>query len=263
MKRNLPARWIILHLNSVLHFKNRFSTRIIWILFICLSPFITRSQQWQILANEQQIASAASSFTHIATALDGAITVPYVVYTEAGIAKVKKYDGDNWIAVGSNVSDGNATHTRIYIDDNGKIYVSYVDAANGNRLAVKTFNESTGTWEPLNGDANNLYLSVGSVTNTIGQFNSTPRSSLAFASDNTPYIIYAEGAGLNPFVKRFNGSTWEIVGGDMVSAQRAIGVSIAIDNNDIPYIVYINHATATSSTGNLIVYKLRLIHGLI
>jgi hypothetical protein len=41
----------------------------------------------------------------------------------------------------------------------------------------------------------------------------------------------------------------------MIAAQRAIGVGIAIDQNDIPYIVYINHATATSTTGNMIVYK--------
>jgi hypothetical protein len=42
-----------------------------------------RAQQWTIIANEQQIASETSSFTHIVTALDGAITVPYVVYTES------------------------------------------------------------------------------------------------------------------------------------------------------------------------------------
>ena len=207
------------------------------------------------IANEQQIASETSSFTHIVTALDGAITVPYVVYTESGIGKVKKFDGENWVAVGDNVSAAAVTHTRIYIDDNSKLYVTYVDAANGNRLAIKTFNELTQLWQPLNNDPANLYVSAETVTNTIGQFASTPRSALAFSSDNTPYVIYGEGAALNPFVKRFNGTAWETVGGGMIAAQRAIGVGIAIDQNDIPYIVYINHATATSTTGNMIVYK--------
>jgi len=218
-------------------------------------PCITRAQQWVTIGSEQQIASEISSFTHMVTAIDGSITIPYVVFTESGIAKVKKFDGENWIAVGDNVSAGNVTHTRIYIDENGKLYVTYVDASNGNRLAVKTLNDVSQLWQPLNGDVNNLYVSAETVTNTIGQFNSTPRSGLAFSSDNTPYIIYGEGAALNPFVKRFNGSIWETVGGGMIAAQRAIGVGIAIDNTDIPYIVYINHATPTATTGNMIVYK--------
>src|SRR5262245_32849583 len=41
----------------------------------------------------------------------------------------------------------------------------------------------------------------------------------------------------------------------MVAAQRAIGVWIAIDDSNIPYIVYINHAAANSTTGNIVVYK--------
>src|SRR4030095_15664081 len=225
--------------------KNLLLSRVIIPLSLLL-PICSQCQQWVIIANEQQIASETSSFTHIVTVLDGAITVPYVVYTESGIAKVKKFDGDNWIAVGDNVSTGAATHTRIYADENSKLYVRYVDAANGSRLAIKTFNEATQLWQPLNNDAANLYISAETVTNNIGQFASTPRSALAFSSDNTPYVIYGEGAALNPFVKRFNGTTWETVGGGMIATQRAIGVGIAIDQNDIPYIVYINHATPTA-----------------
>ena len=235
--------------------KNLLPACAILILSALLLPLISKAQQWVIIANEQQIASEASSYTHIVTVLDGAITVPYVVYTESGIAKVKKFDGDNWVAVGDNISSGAATHTRIFADENGRLYVAYVDVPSGNKLAVKTFNDVTQLWQPLNDDAANLYVSTQTVTNTIGQFSSTPRCALAFFSDNTPYIIYAEGASLNPFVKRFNGTAWEVVGGGAIAAQRAIGVGIAIDQDDVPYIVYINHATATSTTGNMIVYK--------
>jgi hypothetical protein len=225
--------------------------------WLCLMlPHIAQTQTtWQVIANENQIATATSAYTHIATAIDGAMTIPYVVYTEAGIAKVKKFDGTSWLAIGDSVTTTTATYTRIYIDGNTKLYVTYVDVANSNRLAVKTFNETTQLWEPLNGNTDNLYVSAETVTNTIGQFNTTPRSALAFASDNTPYIIYAEGTALNPFVKRFNGAAWETVGGGMIAAQRAIGVGIAIDSTDIPYIVYINHASATAATGNMMVYK--------
>lgn len=227
----------------------------VWLCLVLPSIAQTQTTTWQVIANEDQIASATSAFTHITTTTDGAVTIPYVVYTEAGIAKVKKFDGTSWTAVGDSVTTTTATYTRIYIDENNKLYVTYVDAANNNRLAVKTFNETSNAWEPLNGHADNLYLSTETVTNTIGQFNSTARSALAFASDNTPYIIYAEGAALHPFVKRFNGTAWETVGDSMIAAQRAIGVGIAIDSTDIPYIVYINQATATSTTGNMMVYK--------
>ncbi|HET6995186.1 MAG TPA: hypothetical protein VFI06_09415, partial [Chitinophagaceae bacterium] len=237
MKTDLRRSWVIIPLSFL------------------LLPFYSGAQQWVPIATEQQIASETSSFTHIVTALDGAITVPYVVYTESGVARVKKFDGENWVAVGDDVSQATVTHTRIYIDDNGKLYVTYVDAANGNKLAIKTLNELTQLWQPLNNDPANLYISAETVTNTIGQFASTPRNALAFSSDNTPYVIYGEGAALNPFVKRFNGTSWETVGGGMIATQRAIGVSIAIDQNDIPYVVYINHATATATTGNMIVYK--------
>lgn len=162
-------------------------------LFACfLSPNV--HAQWPITGNEQQIASGASNYTHIAIATEDVATVPYVVFTEANIAKVKKYsDSATWQQVGSDVSTGNASYTRIYIDANNKLYVSYVDAADGNRLALKTYNAVMDIWEPLNGDANNLYLSAGAVTNTITQYNSTPRSSLAFDTSNVPYIIYGEG----------------------------------------------------------------------
>jgi hypothetical protein len=213
-----------------------------------------QGQQWPVIASEQDIASSVSNYSAIATSLDGAVTSTYVVYTESNIAKVKKFDGSSWEAVGSPVSDGSATYTRIYIDDNGRILVSYVDASNGNRLAVKTYNQALNVWEPLGG-ASNLYVSTGSVTFSTGQYSSTPRSALAFDGNNVPYIIFSEGAGLNPYVKKFNGTGWETVGGMPVSTQRAIGVGIAIDGNDVPYIVYINQATATSTTGNLVVYR--------
>ena len=64
MKKNLLRSWVMIPFALLL-----------------LSSSL-KAQQWVIIANEQQIASETSSFTHIVTALDGAITVPYVVYTD-------------------------------------------------------------------------------------------------------------------------------------------------------------------------------------
>lgn len=39
-----------------------------------------------------------------------------------------------------------------------------------------------------------------------------------------------EGSALNPTVKRHNGTAWELVGIGAISADRAVGVGIAIDS---------------------------------
>ena len=230
-----------------------------FLLLISLACSPVYAQQWVIHGNEQQVASATSNYTAITTTVEGeegTLTVPYFVFTEANIAKVKKYNAGAWEQVGNDVSAGTATYTRIYSDRNNKLFVTYVDAANGNRLAIKTYNPSTSLWEPLNGDANNLYVSAGSVTNSLSQYNSTPRSSFAIDTSNRPYIFFGEGANLNPTVKRYNGSSWETVGAGPASSDRAIGVSIAIDSaTNIPYIVYLQQATSTSTTGTIIVYR--------
>jgi len=217
----------------------------------------TRSsaQQWPIIGQEQAIASGTSAYTNIATVAEGAATFTYVVFTEAGVPKVKRFDGTDWTAVGGPLSTRTVTYTRIYANDNGVLYVTYVDAANGNRLAVKTFNTTTEEWEPLGRNATNLYVSTGSVTNTISQYSSTARSSLAFDAAGVPFIAFGEGTALNPMVKKFNGTSWETIGGAAVSAQRAIGINLAIDNNDIPYLVFCNQAATSSSTGNLMLYQ--------
>ena len=215
----------------------------------------TKAQEWKILGSEQDLASATSNYTSIATVTDGAATITYVAFTESNIAKVKKFDGESWTPVGINVSRVNAAFTKIYVDDNGKLYVTYVDVTNGNRLAVTAYNAASDLWEPLNNNPGNLYVSDGTVTNSIGQFSSTPRSALAFDAGNIPYIFYGEGTVLAPFVKKFNGTSWETVGGGPVSSQRTISPGIGIDSSGIPYIVFVNQATATSTTGNPLVYR--------
>ncbi len=238
---------------------NRVIRRFLFAFFL-LIPFIDLvAQQWPIIGSEQDLATATSNYTHIATALEGAegtLIVPYVVFTESNVPKVKKYIEGAWLQVGDNVAPATATYTRIYIDDNGRIYVLYVDASNGNRLAAKTFDTTDSTWQPLNRNIANLYLSDGSVTNSISQFSTTQRSVLSFDNNNVPYVVFADGSAYNAVVKKYNGSSWETVGGMPVSDQRAVGVSMAIDSvSNQPYVVYINQATPTSTTGNLRLFK--------
>jgi len=235
-------------------------------LFCTISIFISatlKAQTWPVIGSDGQIASGSTAYTSITTAdvtLDSVsyVSLPHVAFAESGVAKVKRYRNGAWESVGGNITTGGTTYTYIFSDDNGKLYLNYVDesTAGAKRLAVKTFNSATNTWEALGGNAANLYLSIGSIVQNLGSaLNSSHNSWMAFDSNNVPYVIYSEfDAGGVPYVKRFNGTAWEVVGGGAVSADKAAGVGIVFNpSTSIPYLVYCG---GTGTTSTLKVYKL-------
>lgn len=228
-----------------------------FLLVCCVFFFnVSFSQQWNILGNESQISPVATSFTSI-TVLGN---IPYVAYIEGsasgGIAKVKRknFSTDTWDQVGSNVA-ANATYTRIYSDRNNNLYVTYVDVSNGNKLAVVIFDTTAQAWVPLS--AGNLYVSTGTVTYSISQFSGTPRSGLTFDNNGIPYITFSErtAGNNNPYVKTLIGGAWQTVGPGAVSTDTAVGNNIAIDDNNVPYVVYMKQATPTATTGSVKVFR--------
>lgn len=215
-----------------------------------------KAQEWAILGKENEVASSATSFTNIATRMEGGAPVCYVVFIEGGAIKVKKKTGSSWALVGSAVHSGSSSYCRLYTTPNGKLLVTYVDGTAGNKLAVKQLNEVSGIWEPLANDNANLYVSSSSVTYSISQFNATPRSSLAFSNEGDPYILFSEGDSFSPVVKKFNGTAWQTIGGGPISADRAVGVNMAVDSStNEPWIVYVQQATATTTTGQAMVFR--------
>jgi rhamnogalacturonan endolyase len=229
------------------------SARIILIFASCCFFCFNSSfaQQWNIIGNENQVSSVASPYTAI-TVLGN---IPYVVYTEGTVAKVKRRNPNSgaWEQIGGNLA-ANATYTKIYADKNNKLYVTYVDGSNSNKLAVVTFNTVTQAWEPL--VAGNPYLSTGTVTHSISQFGSTPRSGLAFDNNNIPYVTFSERATTGfAYVKRFVSGAWQTLGGGTVSADTAIANNIVLDDNNVPYVVYVKQSNLTSTSGTLKVYR--------
>jgi len=98
-----------------------------------------------------------------------------------------------------------------------------------NGLRVKKLNGIT--WEAVGtGNINDGYL-VG-----VG--------SLAISSQNVLYVPYwEETSGLR--VKKFNGTTWEIVGDTIANSTNGV---VAIDSNNIPYIVYSDSLNGSKAT---------------
>lgn len=237
------------------HFKHFLP--LFFVLLLSLVASVVHAQQWQILGNEQTVATAASAYTNIVLVNEGGTDVPYVVFTESGVAKVKKLASDGtWTQVGANLTTASATYTRIYNDQAGSLYVTYMDGAAGNKLAIKKYDATTNTWLPLEGNSANLYVSSGSINNSVSQYSSTPRSSLVFDSNHTPYIAFGDNGNLVPFVKKFDGTSWVTVGDSAVNpAGKGVALSLVIDENDLPWLVYCSLGSNTATTGSMTLYK--------
>ena len=234
-----------------------------WLLsfLLCLGSFANvKAQTWDILGNESQVSSTAATYTSVAI-LNGE---PYVVYrdgptTGSAVGKVKKRNANTgiWEQIGDNIGV-NVFYCRIYLDNSDNLYVGYVDAANGSKLAVEKYLTSSNTWEPLDSNSVNLHVSAATVStvSNVTQYGSTPRFSLAFDSNNTPYIAFSEGSSLIPYVKKFDGTSWITVNSAPISSTlKAVAVSIAIDEVDVPWVSFCSIATATTTTGNIELYK--------
>lgn len=227
--------------------------------FTVLTLLTTHSsfaQKWNIIGQENEVSAITSSYTSIAVLND----VPYVVFRENStvpVVLVKKRNATTgvWEQVGDNIGS-NLTFTKIYVDKVNNLYITYVDVANGNKLAVKMYNSTTNVWEALNSDSANLYVSTGTVTYTVTQQTSTPRSSLAFDSDNKPYIAFGEGTALTPTVKKFDGASWVTLTGTVNNPTgAAMGVSLVIDEADVPWFVYCSSGSNTSTSGGMALYQ--------
>lgn len=222
-----------------------------------LSYLSSFAQQWTILGNEQQIATAVSSYTSIALIKNGTSSTPYVVFTESGVPKVKKRLSDGtWEQVGTDLSTS-GSYTRIFTDANDNLYVGYIDGAAGSKLAVKKYDYINNTWDALNpDDPNSLYVSTGNANgmSSVSQYVSYNRFSIAFDSSNVPYVAFSE-AGMLPYVKKFTGTTWETLGTGAVAPGYAAAVSIAIDSTDKPWLTYCSLTATNSTTGTMALFS--------
>jgi rhamnogalacturonan endolyase len=233
--------------------------KIVAAIYVCsIISFSCLAQQWNALTDASAISTTASNYTSITSATfltpaDNEIIVPYVAYTEGNIAKVKRLVDGVWVAVGENVTDGNAAYVQIFKSPNETLYVSYVDQSTtgANKLAIKIFNKTTSTWEALGANAANLYVSTGSILQTNGtQLNPSSNHQMAFDANNVPYVIYADfgnNAGAAS-VKKYNGTTWENIGGATIFADRATGLGLAIDPaNGVIYTAFLAGSGTTNS----------------
>ena len=160
-------------------------------------------------------------------AVDSAGT-PYVAYSnEANDYKavVKKYDGDNWVDVGTpKFSEGIAYTFDMAIDDSGTPYVIYTGGANKEAL-VKKFD-------------GNVWVDLGCVSNGEAKY-----VNIAIDNNAIPYVVYRDQGGgtKKACAKKYEDGGWVDLGN--VTDGAANGIDVAIDGNNVPYVVYIEYNT--------------------
>ena len=155
-------------------------------------------------------------------ALDSQNT-PYVIFGahETGIARVKKWDGASWVAVGADVTTGMALYTNIAFDANNKLYVAFFDLSNGAQCAVWKF--TSGAW-----------VAVGSFSSPC------IRPSLAFDTTDAPVLGFGDvTSGGKATVVRYDGSSWQAWGNTGFTAGSVnYYVSLAVNSANTPFLSF-------------------------
>ena len=154
-------------------------------------------------------------------------TTIYTAYRDGNTpdykASVKKFENNQWVAVGNlNFSPGSIL-TPSLIKSNNDIYISFRDGSNSNRLAVYTKNVGN----------SNAWAQLGSAISQGNTFHSSPMA----VFNNQLYISFRDGgASSHPYVSRYDsGSTsWNPIALDN-STTRTTSIFIA---GEVLYTVY-------------------------
>lgn len=154
--------------------------------------------------------------------------LPYVSFIEnAGLDEnnhyvykpsVMKFNGTDWVLVGNALfSPGSTSYTNLAFYQNQPC-IAFRDHSNNERLAVMIFDGSD--W---------IDLSSQDFTN---DFASTPDLKVY---NNELYVLYVTGGLGDSFarLKRFNGISWEYVGGSLVTDSVVFNTSLNFFNNEL------------------------------
>jgi hypothetical protein len=174
------------------------------------------------------------ALNYVSLALDSS-GVPYVAFPDYDAdadnykLTVKKYNGASWDLVGTRrFSSGRPRYVSLSIDGTTP-YAAFQDDEKGNNLVVMKYTGSGASgWEYVGPSAG--------LTE-----NSAIYISLCIDSSHVPYVAYMDGDnGAKATVRVFNSvaNDWDPVGTAGFSTGLAYDVSLCLDGDGVPYVVY-------------------------
>ena len=151
---------------------------------------------------------------------------PYICYNDSdnGII-VMKYNGSSWVKVGGSCSGYLMYGSDIALDSSGTVYSFFSDVDHYNYGTVKKYDGSS-------------WVAVGSEN--IGSGSGAPSyNKIEISPSGAPYIAYSDGEnGGRMTVRKYNGSSWTIVGSAGFSAGNSTYIDIAFAANGTPFVSY-------------------------
>lgn len=179
----------------------------------------------------------------IAIAPDNSPFVAYSDYSQAGpmpqilSGTVKKFDGTNWVIVGSAGFTGSSQAKALSFSisqSDGTPYFLFEDDMVSNAATVMKFDGSSWVLVGARGFSNSSEIAYPSI---------------AITSDGIPYVAYKDVTHSNKAtVMVFNGSSWTTVGSIGFSAGVVEYISLAIDQDFNPYVAYKDVANGNKAT---------------
>jgi len=176
-------------------------------------------------------------YLSLAFAPDGTPYVGFMDTAHGSKATVMKLDGSAWAAVGNaDFSAGMTDSESLAFAPDGTPYLAFRDAANGSKATVMKFD-------------GNSWVAVGSPGFTpLEGFNNSP-SSLAFAPDGTPTVVFSDnGSSGNASVMSFNGSAWVNVGSADFSPGAMFNPVLAFGPDGTAYVEFADQANSNKAT---------------
>ncbi len=190
---------------------------------------------WTVLGNKGFSDGEVWSTSICADAANGDV---YVFYFDKAVNKavVKKFNGTNWINVGTaGPTAGGADMTAMAVY-NQVPYIAYRDTSGtgGYKAKVSLFNGTT--WD---------VVGAGAISEGVAR-----GVALDFDNNGVPYVFYsADSTGGNgkPVVKKMNGTNWTLVGNANFSDGDVTDISLCMDGTT-PYVAFTDVANQNKAT---------------
>jgi hypothetical protein len=160
-----------------------------------LSVMAFNGTQWNYVGSP---GFSTGTATPVSIQLKGNDNILYVAYCMGQYVNVMKLVGSSWVYVGPQnfIQTSASLSLSLFVDGSGKPYITFQDAAYGNRCSVMKFNGTQ--W--------NYYGNPGFSQSDV-------YSPYIFVNGSNAYVVYGDSAqGGKATVMQSSGSTWSLVG---------------------------------------------------